>query len=45
MAVGNIEMLKQERDLFVAFSQLFLRHDSKWPVALRCVLPSPASAF
>ncbi|KAI5448800.1 Sorting nexin mvp1 [Naganishia albida] len=27
MAVGNIEMLKQERDLFVAFSQLFLRHD------------------
>ncbi|KAJ9126793.1 hypothetical protein QFC24_001825 [Naganishia onofrii] len=26
-AVGTIEMLKQERDVFVAFSQLFLRHD------------------
>ncbi|KAJ9106295.1 hypothetical protein QFC21_001440 [Naganishia friedmannii] len=26
-ALGTIEMLKQERDVFVAFSQLFLRHD------------------
>ncbi|KAJ9109858.1 hypothetical protein QFC19_001837 [Naganishia cerealis] len=26
-AVGTIEMLKQERDIFVSFTQLFLRHD------------------
>lgn len=28
-ALGNIEMLKQERDIFVAFTQLFVRHDSE----------------